>query len=69
MQERAVFDNPRSPLEALLARPEPEVHGWIADRLLAGDELRPEDLPADIVPEAPADPRDRRRSEETPAAG
>ncbi|BCS32981.1 hypothetical protein TBR22_A22060 [Luteitalea sp. TBR-22] len=69
MQERAVFDNPRSPLEALLARPEPEVHGWIADRLLAGDELRAEDLPADIVPEAPADPRDRRAPAETPAAG
>ncbi|MCC6164461.1 MAG: tRNA-dihydrouridine synthase family protein [Acidobacteria bacterium] len=44
MQERATFDSPRSPLEALLARPEPEVHEWIADRLLAGDDIRPEEL-------------------------
>lgn len=71
MQERAVFASPSSPLEALLARPEPEVHGWIADRLMAGDELIPGDLPADIVPDPPADPRDRRDRApvETPAAG
>ena len=70
MQERAVFSAPRSPLEALLARSEPEVHGWIADRLMAGDEIRAEDLPAYIVPPEPADPRDRRRDRpDTPAAG
>ncbi|HTV00067.1 MAG TPA: tRNA-dihydrouridine synthase family protein [Luteitalea sp.] len=70
MQERAVHAAPSTPLEALLARPEPEVHGWLADRLMAGDEIRPEDLPADIVPPAPADPRDRSRTPvETPAAG
>lgn len=68
MQERAVFGAPRSPLEALLARAEPEVHAWIADRLIAGDDLRPEELPDDIVPDTPADARDRR-AVDTPAAG
>jgi hypothetical protein len=70
MQERAVHAAPRTPLEALLARAEPEVHGWLADRLIAGDEIRPDDLPADIVPPQSADSRDRdRRPVETPAAG
>jgi hypothetical protein len=38
---------------------------------MAGDELIPGDLPADIVPDPPADPRDRRdrAPAETPAAG
>ena len=45
MQERAVFASPSTPLEALLARPEPEVHEWIADRLMANDDIRPADLP------------------------
>ena len=68
MQERALHAAPRTPLEALLARPEPEVHAWIADRLIAGDDIDPAALPDDIVPEAPADARDRR-SAETPPAG
>jgi hypothetical protein len=69
MQERAVFGSPKSPLEALLARSEPDVHGWIADRLMTGEELRPDDLPSDIVAETPSDSRDRRAPQETPAAG
>lgn len=69
MQERAVHGAPRSPLEALLARPEPAVHEWLADRLIAGDEIRGEDLPAEIADAAPVDPRDRRAPAETPAAG
>jgi hypothetical protein len=69
MQERAVFASPGSPLEGLLARPEPEIHGWIADRLMAGEELRPADVPPDIVADVPRDPRDRRTPQETPAAG
>lgn len=69
MQERAVHASPRTPLETLLARPEPAVHEWLADRLLAGDDIRAEDLPADVeaAAAASADPRDRRA--ETPAAG
>ncbi|MBA2355738.1 MAG: tRNA dihydrouridine synthase [Luteitalea sp.] len=47
MQERAQFLAPRTPLEALLARPEPGVHAWLATRLIAGDEIGPDDLPDD----------------------
>ena len=67
MQERATHVAPRSPLEALLARTDPTAHGWIADRLLAGDDLLPADAPA---PPPAADPRDARdRPRETAAAG
>ena len=70
MQERAVFGTPRSPLEALLARPEPAVHEWLADRLMAGDAIAPESLPDDIATPAPVvDARDRRSPVDTPAAG
>lgn len=62
MQERARHVAPRSPLEALLARPEPAVHAWLADRLLAGDEIRPEELPEDIGATT-------ETGVETPAAG
>lgn len=65
MQERASQVRPRSPIEALLARPEPEIHAWLADRLLAGDDLDPSEAPE----VAPADVRDRRSPVETPAAG
>ena len=68
MQERAVHVSPRTPLEALLARPEPAVHEWLADRLMAGDEMCPEDLPGDIARMPVADARGRRQVE-TPAAG
>ncbi len=68
MQERALHDAPRSPLEGLLARQEPAVHEWLADRLLAGDDIRPEDLPADVAAAA-ADADPRARHAETPAAG
>ncbi len=67
MQERAVHATPRTPLEGLLARPEPPIHEWIADRLLAGEEIRPEELPADVAAAAADSVRDRRA--ETPAAG
>jgi tRNA-dihydrouridine synthase 3 len=35
----------RSPLEALLARSDQAAHGWIADRLLAGEEVDPAEAP------------------------
>lgn len=65
MQERAAHLAPRTPLEALLARPEPEIHDWMADRLIAGDELRPEEAP-EVMAQA-AD--DRRARPEAVAAG
>lgn len=66
MQERAAHVAPRSPLEALLARAEPEIHQWIADRLIAGDDLRPDEAPV-VAPIESRDARDRPR--ETVAAG
>lgn len=65
MQERAAHLAPRTPLEALLARPEPDIHGWIADRLIAGDDIRPEEAPEVVA--QPAD--DRRARPEAVAAG
>ena len=65
MQERAAHLAPRSPLEALLARADPATHSWVADRLIAGDEVRPEEAP-EVAPEAPDD---RRVRPEAVAAG
>lgn len=62
MQERAQHTAPRSPLEALFARAEPAVHEWIADRLIAGDDVRPDDLPANVAAST-------SQQRETPAAG
>ena len=67
MQERAVHASPRTPLEALLARPEPPVHEWLADRLLGDEEIRPEDLPSEVALAAARSASDRRA--DTPAAG
>ena len=64
MQERAAHLSPRSPLEALLARADVEAHAWIADRLLAGDEIAAEAAP----PPAPVTD-ERSRPRETAAAG
>jgi len=64
MQERAAHISPRSPLEALLARTDVEAHGWIADRLIAGDEVTPDAAP---LPPPPTD--DRRGAVDATAAG
>jgi tRNA-dihydrouridine synthase 3 len=37
LQEREERFEPRSPLEALLARPDPAAHEWVADRLMAAE--------------------------------
>jgi tRNA-dihydrouridine synthase 3 len=60
MQERAFHVSPRTPLEALLARPEPAIHEWLADRLIAGEDVRPEDLPREAAAATSDDGRDRR---------
>ena len=65
MQERAAHLTPRSPLEALLARTDTEAHGWLADRLIAADEI---DAAAAPPPPPPVD-ADRRGPRETAAAG
>lgn len=57
MQERAAHTTPRSSLEALLARADGDAHGWIADRLIAGEPLDPDAAPA---PLPVADPRGSR---------
>jgi tRNA-dihydrouridine synthase 3 len=46
-----------APLERLLARADVTAHAWIADRLIAGEEIDPHDAPAP-TPEPPDD-RDR----------
>lgn len=65
MQERAANLAPRTPLEALLARTDPEAHAWLGARLMAGDEIRPEEAPEAL----PVEPSDRRPRVETAAAG
>lgn len=39
-------DDGTDPLKALLARPDPAAHGWLADRLLAGEPVDPSQAPA-----------------------
>lgn len=51
MQERAGAFDGRSPLETLLSRSDDPALEYLADRLVAGDEIRPEDVPS---PEARA---------------
>jgi tRNA-dihydrouridine synthase 3 len=41
LQQRESADWVRTPLEALLARPDLSAHEWLADRLLDGDEIDP----------------------------
>ncbi|HEX7085339.1 MAG TPA: tRNA-dihydrouridine synthase family protein [Vicinamibacterales bacterium] len=45
MQTREERPWARSPLEALLARADTTAHEWIADRLIAGDEIDPASAP------------------------
>jgi len=45
MQEREPSRVFASPLDALLARPEPAIHKWLAERLVAGDDINPESAP------------------------
>jgi len=46
MQEREPSRVFASPLDALLARSEPAIHKWLAERLVAGDDINPELAPA-----------------------
>lgn len=45
MQERESFIAWRDPLERLLSRADEAAHGWLADRLLAREEVEPEMAP------------------------
>jgi hypothetical protein len=63
MQTRESDEWATSPLERLLARADVTAHGWIADRLIAGEEITPERAP-EPVPAARIDDRDRRRTPE-----
>jgi tRNA-dihydrouridine synthase 3 len=45
MQERESRTFARTPLEALLARPDAAAHAWLAERLIAREAIRPEDAP------------------------
>jgi tRNA-dihydrouridine synthase 3 len=62
MQTREGDEWATTPLERLLARADVTAHEWIADRLIAGDEIEPADAP-EPAPE-PLDARDRRPSPE-----
>ena len=46
MQEREPGRQWTDSLDALLARTDSAAHAWLAERLLAGDEVRPSDAPA-----------------------
>lgn len=46
LQERESMDWAREPMDALLARGDEAAHGWLADRLLSGEPIVPEDAPA-----------------------
>jgi tRNA-dihydrouridine synthase len=46
MQTREDADWAQTPLDLLLARTDVAAHGWIAERLVAGDELEPAEAPA-----------------------
>ena len=52
MQEREARRDGLTPLDALLARTDADAHGWVADRLLAGDEIIAEYAPASRGAEA-----------------
>ena len=58
LQERGDPFEPRSELEAVLSRPDPAAHGWIADLLIHGEERAgpiPQ-LPSEEDPERHRDP-------------
>jgi tRNA-dihydrouridine synthase 3 len=52
MQEREARREGMRPLDTLLARTDAGAHGWVADRLLACDEISVEDAPAQAGGEA-----------------
>jgi tRNA-dihydrouridine synthase 3 len=62
MQERAAHVHPRSAMESLLARTDAAAHGWVADRLLAGDAIDADAAPPP-PPDPPADQRTDRRTD------
>jgi len=45
MQERESIDWTQTPLDRLLVRQDDAAHAWLAERLLAGDEIDPESAP------------------------
>ena len=45
MQEREAGRTGMTPLERLLARADAGAHEWLADRLLAREEIRPDEAP------------------------
>jgi hypothetical protein len=57
MQTREPLGFARSPLEALLARGDEAALGWLADRLLARQDVDPAGAPEPTT--APGDPADR----------
>jgi hypothetical protein len=46
MQEREPNRDFESPLDALLARSDPAAHAWLAERLVAREEIDPVEAPA-----------------------
>jgi tRNA-dihydrouridine synthase 3 len=46
LQQRESTDWARDPLDTLLARADEAAHGWLADRLVAGDAVAPADAPS-----------------------
>jgi hypothetical protein len=46
MQEREAPRPGLTPLERVLARADSAAHEWLADRVLAGDEIRGDDAPS-----------------------
>jgi tRNA-dihydrouridine synthase 3 len=53
MQTREDADWAHSPLDRLLARTDVAAHAWIAERLVAGDELKPAEAPERTAREQP----------------
>jgi tRNA-dihydrouridine synthase 3 len=65
MQTRESDEWAATPLERLLARADVGAHEWIADRLIAGEEVDPSAAPEPLVePAERVDPRDRRPAPE-----
>jgi tRNA-dihydrouridine synthase 3 len=57
MQERESIDWAQTPLDRLLVRQDAAAHAWLAERLIAGDEVDPA-----AAPEPSAEDEDSRRS-------
>ena len=58
MQHREEAFVPRSSLEALLAREDAAAFSYLADRLVAGDDIDPADAPAPATPSAQSEARE-----------